>query len=49
MGNTLETYWNKRKMKKKFLFPCPPSPLPPQNLKENPWGTHGEPVGTKGK
>jgi hypothetical protein len=32
-------------MKKNFLF----SPLSPQNLKENPWGTHWEPVGTKGK
>jgi hypothetical protein len=31
-------------MKKIFLF------LPPQkNLKENPWGTNWEPVGTKGK
>jgi hypothetical protein len=36
MGNTLGTCWNKRKMKKKNFFP----PLPPPNLKENPWGTH---------
>jgi hypothetical protein len=27
MGNTLRTCWNKRKMKKIFLFP---SPLPPK-------------------
>jgi hypothetical protein len=26
-----------------------PPPFPPQNLKENPWGTHWEPVGIKGK
>jgi len=45
MGNTLETCWNKGKMKKIVLFPPPP----PENLKENPWGTHWEPVGTKGK
>jgi hypothetical protein len=32
-------------MKKFFLSPS----LPPQNLKENPWGTHWEPVGTKRK
>jgi hypothetical protein len=31
MGNTLQTYWNKGKMKKIFLFPPRP---PPQNLKE---------------
>jgi hypothetical protein len=46
MGNTLGTCWNKGKMKKIFLFLPPP---PPQNLKENPWGTHWEPVGTKEK
>jgi len=28
-------------------LPLPPPP--PQNLKENPWGTHWEPIGTKGK
>jgi hypothetical protein len=44
MGNTLGTCWNKERMKKIFFFP----PLP-QNLKENPWGTHWELVGTKGK
>jgi len=45
MGNTLGTCQNIEKMKKIFVFP----PLTPQNLKENPWGTHWEPVGTKEK
>jgi hypothetical protein len=45
MRNTLGTCWNKGKMKKIFFFLGPF----PQNLKENPWGTHWKPIGTKGK
>jgi len=42
IGNLLE----QRKNEKNLSLFAPP---PPQNLKENPWGTHWEPVGTKGK
>jgi hypothetical protein len=41
--NLLEQIKNEKKSSS-----FPPAP-PPQNLKENPWGTHWEPVGTKGK
>jgi hypothetical protein len=44
IGNLLE----QKKNEKNLLLSLPPCP-PPQNLKENPWGTHWELVGTKGK
>jgi len=44
IGNLLE----QRENEKNLLLSLAP-PFPPRNLKENPWGTHWEPVGTKGK
>jgi hypothetical protein len=43
IGNFLEQKKNEKNL------PLSPPPPPPQNLKENPWGTHWEPIGTKGK
>ncbi len=41
IGNLLEQRKNEKNLP--FLGPFP------QNLKENPWGTHWEPIGTNGK
>jgi hypothetical protein len=43
IGNLLEQRKNEKNL------PLSPLTPPPQNLKENPWETHWEPVGTKGK
>jgi hypothetical protein len=46
-GEHIVNLLERRKNEKNL--PLPPPPSRPQNLKENPWGTHWEPVGTKGK